>query len=141
MGMGDRRQRRWPLPDILPGLGFLTMLLIILSAALYHADSADANMVAVDFENVELRVFIKFVSEVTGRIFLVDDRVRGQVSVRFANKIPIDELYEVLASVLEVKGFAAVPAGHLTKIVPIGTAKQRGMEVGGGGPLRPSERR
>jgi general secretion pathway protein D len=87
--------------------------------------------VAVDFENVDLRVFIKFVSEATGRVFLLDDRVRGQVSVRFTNKIPIDQLHDVLESVLEVKGFAAIPAGPITKIVPLPTAKQRGIEVRG----------
>ena len=130
----DRRRRPGPLPDILPTVGFLTALLIMVSAALCHADASDASMVTVDFENVDLRVFIKFVSEVTGRIFLIDDHVSGQVSIRFANKIPIDKLYEVLESVLEVKGFAAVPAGYLTKIVPIGTVKQRGIEVKGGGP-------
>ena len=48
----------------------------------------DSHLVAVDFENVDLRVFIKFVSEVTGRVFLLDDRVRGQISVRFANQDP-----------------------------------------------------
>jgi general secretion pathway protein D len=94
----------------------------------------DANLVAVDFENVDLRVFIKFVSEVTGRVFLLDDRVRGQVSVRFADKIPVDQLSDVLESVLEVKGFATIPAGPITKIAPLGSAKQRGIEVSGSGP-------
>ena len=96
---------------------------------------------AVDFDNVDLRVFIKFVSEVTGRVFLLDDRVRGQVSVRFANKIPIDQLHDVLESVLEVKGFAVIPAGPITKIVPLGTAKQRGIAVTGSGPSKPNSGR
>jgi general secretion pathway protein D len=95
--------------------------------------TAGAHEVAVDFEDVDLRVFIKFVSEATGRVFLLDERVRGQVSVRFTNKIPLDQLYAVLESVLEVKGFAAVPAGAVTKIVPIGTARQRGVTVYGSG--------
>jgi general secretion pathway protein D len=106
-----------------------------------QAATTDSNLVAVDFENVDLRVFIKFVSEVTGRIFLLDDRVRGQVSVRFTNKIPIEQLHDVLESVLEVKVFAAIPAGPITKIVPLGSAKQRGIEVTGNGPSRPSGRR
>ena len=95
--------------------------------------TAGAPEVAVDFEDVDLRVFIKFVSEATGRVFLLDERVRGQVSVRFTNKIPLDQLYTVLESVLEVKGFAAVPAGAVTKIVPLGTARQRGIAVHGSG--------
>jgi general secretion pathway protein D len=93
----------------------------------------DAHLVAVDFENVDLRVFIKFVSEVTGHVFLLDDRVRGQVSVRFANTIPVDQLYDVLQSVLEVKGFATITTGPITKIVPLGSAKQQGIEVTGSG--------
>jgi general secretion pathway protein D len=98
-----------------------------------QAATAESNLVAVDFENVDLRVFIKFVSEVTGRLFLLDDRVRGQVSVRFANQIPVDQLHDVLESVLEVKGFAVIAAGPITKIVPLGSAKQRGIEVTGSG--------
>ena len=101
----------------------------------------DSNLVAVDFENVDLRVFIKFVSEVTGRLFLLDDKVRGQVSVRFTNKIPLDQLHDVLESVLEVKGFATIPAGPITKIVPLGSAKQRGVEVTGSGPSGSGSRR
>jgi general secretion pathway protein D len=106
-----------------------------------QAATTEANLVAVDFENVDLRVFIKFVSEVTGRLFLLDDRVRGQVSVRFANKIPIDQLSNVLESVLEVKGFATIAAGPITKIVPLATAKQRGIEVTGSGPSGSGSRR
>jgi len=101
----------------------------------------DSHLVAVDFENVDLRVFIRFVSEVTGRVFLLDDRVRGQISVRFANRIPVDQLHDVLESVLEVKGFASIASGPITKIVPLGSAKQRGIEVTGSGSSGLSGRR
>jgi len=109
------------------------VILSLLAWGIFASSSvaADADLVSVDFENVDLRLFIKFVSQVTGRVFLLDDRVRGQVSVMFTNQIPVDHLYEVLESVLEVKGFAAIPAGPVTKIVPLNTAKQRGVEVGG----------
>jgi len=119
----------------------LTALFCLLVAVPLHMPSAQSDVVAVDFESVDLRVFIKFVSEVTGRVFVLDDRVRGQVSVVFANKIPVDQLYEVLESVLEVKGYAAIPAGRLTKIVPLNTARQRGIEVGTIRPARPSGQR
>jgi general secretion pathway protein D len=118
---------------LLPTIGVVIVLSMIVVPVSSSATVLEGNLVAVDFENVELRVFIKFVSEVTGRIFLIDDRVRGQVSVRFANRIPVEGLYEVLESVLEVKGYVAVPAGSITKIVPLNTAKQRGIEVTGRG--------
>jgi type II secretory pathway component GspD/PulD (secretin) len=125
--------RRW-LPGVRQTISYLLAWFLTLGFVPCPGATPESNLVAVDFDNVELRVFIKFVSEVTGKVFLVDDRVRGQVSVRFANKIPIDQLHDVLESVLEVKGFAAIPAGPITKIVPLGTAKQRGIEVRGGRP-------
>lgn len=112
-------------------MGLVTLLLFAWGTIASYSIAAEPDLVSVDFENVDLRVFIKFVSQVTGRVFLLDDRVRGQVSVVTTNQIPVDHLYEVLESVLEVKGYAAVPAGPVTKIVPLNTAKQRGLEVGG----------
>jgi general secretion pathway protein D len=121
-------------------IGYLIAWFLSLAIAGQGA-TPDSNLVAVDFENVDLRVFIKFVSEVTGRVFLLDDRVRGQISVRFANKIPVDQLHDVLESVLEVKGFATIATGPITKIVPLGSAKQRGIEVTGSGPPGSGNRR
>jgi general secretion pathway protein D len=137
MRMGDMigqslraRLRGWPVG-----------LVLTLVVTLCQAAPPESNLVAVDFEDVDLRIFIKFVSETTGRVFLLDDRVRGQVSVRFTDRIPVDRLFEVLESVLELKGFAAIPAGSITKIVPLATAKQRGVEVKGSGSPATGHRR
>jgi type II secretory pathway component GspD/PulD (secretin) len=136
----DSCREERPRACVLQPLGILLPFFWLIGAVLGNGPTALAHEVAVDFDNVDLRVFIKFVSEATGRVFLVDDRVRGQVSVRFTNKIPVEQLYTVLESVLEVKGFAAVPAGAITKIVPLGTARQRGIEVQGRGSRSVGER-
>jgi general secretion pathway protein D len=133
--------RGWQAAGLQLAIGVMLAWVLTLAVTLCQAATAESNLVAVDFENVDLRIFIKFVSEATGRVFLLDDRVRGQVSVRFTNKIPIDQLHDVLASVLELKGFAAIPAGPITKIVPLGTAKQRGIEVRGSSPPMAGDRR
>jgi general secretion pathway protein D len=114
-------------------VGVATALWLACGLVAGRASAAEGKLIAVDFENVDLRIFIKFVSEATGRVFLVDDRVQGRVSVRFTNEIPVEQLYEVLESVLEVKGYAAIPAGYITKIVPLNGVKQRGVEVTGKG--------
>jgi len=121
-------------------LAILTFLFMLATEGA-GAASSQSGYVTVDFDNVDLRVFIKFVSETTGRIFILDERVKGTVSIVFANQIPIDELDKVLESVLEVKGYAAIPAGPVTKIVPLNTAKQRGVEVGVTGPGRTGKQR
>src|SRR5262249_6683566 len=62
-------------------------------------------VIALNFQDVELPVLAKFVSEVTGRNFIIDDRVRGKVTIISPTRITPDEAYLVFQSVLQVKGF------------------------------------
>ena len=89
------------------------------SLALGHAaHGAEDATIALNFQDVELPVLAKFVSEVTGRNFILDDRVRGKVTIISPTRITPDEAYLVFQSVLQVKGFAAVPSGTFVKILP-----------------------
>ena len=83
----------------------------------------------IDFDNVDIQVFIKFVSELTGRNFVIDDKVKGKVTVISPKKIAIDEVYKVFESVLEIYGFAAIPAGDVVKVIPALEARGRNMET------------
>ncbi len=85
----------------------------------------------MDFQDVEIGVLVKFISEITGKNFILDEKVRGKVTVISPTKISIDEAYRVFQSILEVKGFTTLPAGPVIKIVPVREAKE------GGAPLAP----
>lgn len=74
--------------------------------------------VTLDFNNVDLPVFVKFVSELTGKNFLIDERVRGKVTIYSPARIPIDKVYHVFLSVLSLKGLTAVPVGEVVQILP-----------------------
>ena len=84
---------------------------------------------SIDFNNVDIATFINFVSERTGKNFVVDKGVNGKVTVISPTKISEQELYRVFESVLEVYGYATVPAGAITKIVPAATAKSKNIET------------
>ena len=64
--------------------------------------------ISIDFNNVDINVFIKFISELTNRNFVVDQRVRGKVTIISPSRISVKEAYKVFESVLEVHGFTAV---------------------------------
>ncbi len=94
------------------------------------ADAPGADKyVTIDFNNVDITVFIKYISELTGRNFVVDQRVRGKVTIISPGKISVGEAYKVFASVLEVHGFTAVDAGEITKIVPMPDARSKNIET------------
>lgn len=90
---------------------------------------SSGQFVTLDFDNVEIGVLVKFISELTGRNFLIDDKVKGKVTIMSPKKIPLEDVYKVFLSVLEVNGFTVVPVGDLTKIIPSSMAKEKGLET------------
>ncbi len=109
----------------------LVWLLVRLPAAVPSARAAEDATIALNFQDVELPVLAKFVSEVTGRIFVLDDRVRGRVTILSPTRITPDEAYVVFQSVLQVKGFTTVPSGNFTRIVPARDAVASGTRASG----------
>ena len=86
--------------------------------------------VTIDFEDVDINLFIKYISELTGKNFIVDKAVRGNVTIISPTKISIEEAYKVFESVLEVQGFTTVPAGSIIKVVPSADARSKSVETG-----------
>jgi general secretion pathway protein D len=82
----------------------------------------NARTVTVQFEKAPLRTFIQWVAQVTGRNFIVDDEIAGEITVYSGRPVPFDEVYRIFLSILEVKGFAAVESGDVVKIVSRQTA-------------------
>jgi general secretion pathway protein D len=106
-------------------------LLLALCVALGgHARAADEATVAFNFQDVDLPVLARFVSEATGRNFIVDERVRGKVTVIAPTPITPDAAYLVFQSVLQVRGFTTVPSGAFTKIVPVRDARETTVPTG-----------
>ena len=77
----------------------------------------------INFRDVEIRQFIESMSELTGRNFLMDSRVRGKTTIIASTEVPDDALYDIMLSVLAMHGFRAVDSANgLTKIVPANLA-------------------
>jgi len=89
----------------------------------------EEGMVSMDFENVDIRVVIKYISDLTGKNFIIDQNVRGPVTVISPTKIPLEDVYKVFESILEVRGFVTVPSGKVIKIASKADARQRNIPM------------
>ena len=86
--------------------------------------------IALDFKDVDLPVLVKFFSELTRKNFVIDEKVKGKVTIFSPSKLSIDAAYRVFLSVLELKGFAAVPVGEVIQIIPVAEVPpDRAVEV------------
>jgi general secretion pathway protein D len=88
-----------------------------------------ATSLTVQFDKAPIRTFIQWVAQVTGRNFIVDDAVAGEITVFSGKPVPFAEIYRIFLSILEVKGFAAVEAGDVIKIMPRGVAAQSELPI------------
>ena len=97
---------------------------LFLSSSVLAAPPADTpppsgeRMVSLDFDNVDLPVMVKFISELTGKNFVIDEQVRGKVTIFSPVKIPTSKAYDVFISVLEMKGFTVIQTGAVYQILP-----------------------
>ena len=77
-----------------------------------------------NYKDADLSQIIEAVSAVTGKNFIVDPRVRAQVTMLSSTPMSPDAFYEAFLSILQVHGFVAVPSGDVIKIIPDANARQ-----------------
>ena len=119
---------KWPTHFILLCLLLMhSVALPVTAAGESPGAPTSERLVTLNLNDVDINVFIQFVSELTGKNFIVDPRVRGNVTVIAPTRIPISDMYRVFESVLQTHGFSAVAAGPAVKIVP--TAEARAMNI------------
>ncbi|GAB6142898.1 type II secretion system secretin GspD [Desulfocicer niacini] len=128
----------WSRKKTLPGL--LVMVTMCLGLMFAKVDAgycaspsgADATdkLISIDFNDVDINVFIKFISELTGKNFIVDRRVKGNITIISPSKISVQEAYRVFESVLDINGFSTVKAGSVIKIMPSPDARSQNIDTG-----------
>ena len=84
----------------------------------------DANT-EINVKNADIAAIIRIFSRKTKRNFILDEKVRGKVSIYLPGKVSAEESLRILDSVLALKGFSSVPIGdNIWKIVPAKEARQ-----------------
>jgi general secretion pathway protein D len=79
---------------------------------------APGNLITMNFQDVDISVLAKFISEITGKNFVVDEGVRGKVTIISPTKVTPEQAYSIFKSVLQIKGFATEESGPVIRIIP-----------------------
>ena len=94
-----------------------------------EVDEDGVKRISLNFQDVELAELVELISDLTGRNFILDERVKGKVTIISPGKISVDEAYTVFQSVLQVKNFTTVPSGSIIKILPAQEAKSSTVDT------------
>jgi len=112
-------------------IGLLLLALVLPLPSFAQSRKQQSGMaegqVTLDFRAVELTDLINTISELTGKNFLYDEKVKGKVTIVSPESMTLEEAYQLFLSVLYVKGYTIVPSGKVNKIVPIKGVRSEGL--------------
>ncbi len=135
-------------------LFFVIAILIVAvgSGCSYAADQEEENLVQaahqmrasgriqLNFKDLEMAKFIRFMSELLGENILVDPAVGGKVSVVSPKPISIKESRQVMLSVLEMNNLAIQDMGGYSKVLPLSAGPStNNMVIKGDMSIQPGE--
>ena len=82
-----------------------------------------------DFPNADIQDIVKAISELTGKNFIVDQGLRGKITIMAPSKITVAEAYKAFLSALAINGYAVVPQGKFLKIRTARNAQRDSIET------------
>ena len=111
---------------------FLLLAILVSGAQAWAADKPPAeraaaaaaakpngpDMVTLNFVNADIEGVVKAVSEITGKNFVLDPRVKGTINIVSARPMSRALVYEVFLSAMRLQGFTAVEERGHVAILP-----------------------
>ncbi|MEZ5558366.1 MAG: type II secretion system secretin GspD [Pseudomonadales bacterium] len=102
----------------------LALLLAFALTMAWGSVAAQEQTWKINIKNADLGEFVTQVAEITGKTFVVDPRIKGNVTVISNEAMDRDAVYALFLSVLRVHNWTAVPSGGVIRIEQTATAKQ-----------------
>lgn len=116
-------------------LGFATFFMLAISPTLLSqnngqpvAEDASSQTLPdeafmINLRQADLTNFIEWVAARTGKNIIVDNNVRGKVTIYSNREVSPEEAYTIFLTVLDMNGLAAIDEGPTIKIVQSASAK------------------
>lgn len=103
---------------------FIRLAALLACALPLAAAAQQGAQITPNYKDADLGQVIEAVAQVTGKSFIVDPRVRAQVTMLSTSPMSPQAFYEAFLAILQVHGYMAVPSGSVIKILPDATARQ-----------------
>lgn len=94
------------------------------------ASSQQGETWTINMKDADIRDFIEQVSSISGQTFVIDPRVKGQVTVMSQAPLGLSEVYQLFLSVMSTHGFSVVAEDDQARIVPNAEARADGSAAG-----------
>ncbi|MBN1140916.1 MAG: hypothetical protein JXB25_03840, partial [Deltaproteobacteria bacterium] len=73
--------------------------------------ASPSRKVTLDFKDAQLEEVVKTISELTGKNFVYDKGLKGDITIVSPQSVTVEEAYELFLTILSVKGYTVIPSG------------------------------
>lgn len=80
-------------------------------------NSLRSGKVLLNFDDADIKVVAKLMSELTGKNIVLDDKVKGRMTILSAREVSVTEAWKLFKSALKSYGFEVVNKGSYVKII------------------------
>lgn len=107
-------------------ISIIVVLRVMLCVALLGSSAVRAQEQTwkINIKNADIHEFVAQVASITGKTFVIDPRLKGNVTVISSTSMDVDAIYSLFLSVLRVHNFTATPSGDVIRIQQNATGKQ-----------------
>jgi general secretion pathway protein D len=99
------------------------------------AGAAAQERVTLNFSNTEIDAVVRAIAQFTGKVFIVDPRVKGTLTLTIEQPLSPDQALAALSAALRMQGVVLVESGGVVRVVPEADAKLQGGAVQFGPPV------
>jgi general secretion pathway protein D len=104
----------------------------LLVALMLSAFVAAQERVTLNFSNTEIDAVVRAIAQFTGKVFIVDPRVKGTLTLTIEQPLTPDQALAALSAALRMQGVVLVESGGVVRVVPEADAKLQGGAVQSG---------
>ena len=126
------------LPHLTSRFSIRRALVLLLALSMSNA-SAQEETWRMTAKGADINEFVAQVADITGKTFVIDPRLKGNVTVISETPMDKDGVYALFLSVLRLHNFTAVPSGDVIRIQQNATGKQTPGTQGELGEVAPEE--
>ena len=112
-------------------IAFLAAFLCVTSAtATPNTTPQEGQTWVINLKDVDIKVFVQQVADTTGKTFILDDGVTGNVTVVSSKPLNKDEVYDLFLTTLKTRGYTLLPTSEGYVVTKRETAKEGSLSVG-----------
>ena len=102
----------------------LLLCLVVWPTSAATAENNEQQTWQMATKQADIQEFVAQVAKITGKTFIVDPKLKGQVTVISDTPLGKDGVYALFLSVLRLQNYTAVPSGDVVRIQQSATGKQ-----------------